>query len=51
MDTKTIGLVKQRQAPLRELYAKQPAEARIVDGAHTANACAGAGAWWTCRTA
>lgn len=41
MGTNTTDLVKQRQAPLRDLYAKQPAEARIFDGAQTANACAG----------
>ncbi len=41
MGTNTTGLVKQRQAPLRDLYAMLPVEARIVDGAQTANACAG----------
>lgn len=41
MGTNTTGLVKQRQAPLRDIYAKLPAEARIFDAAQTVNACAG----------
>ncbi len=41
MGRNTTSLVKQRQAPLREQYAKTPARARIFDGAHTVNACSG----------
>jgi uncharacterized OsmC-like protein len=35
------SLVQQRQGPLRERYAKVPADARISDGAQTLNACSG----------
>ena len=41
MDMKLKSLVKQRQAPLRERYARTPAEAMILDSAQTANACEG----------
>lgn len=41
MSTNRTGLVQQRQAPLRDHYAKVPADARISDGAQTMNACGG----------
>lgn len=41
MGTNPTSLVKQRQAPLRDRYARTPAEARIFDSAQTANACDG----------
>jgi uncharacterized OsmC-like protein len=41
MGTNRTGLVAQRQGPLRDRYARVPAEARIFDGAQTLNACKG----------
>jgi uncharacterized OsmC-like protein len=41
MGTRTIGIAQQRQGPLRELYHRDPAKARIDDGARTVNACGG----------
>lgn len=41
MGTKTANLVQQRQSPLRQQYAKAPADAKIFDSAQTLNACAG----------
>ena len=41
MDTRSDGIVRQRQAPLRERYARVPGEAWISDGARTINACDG----------
>lgn len=41
MGTNRTSLVQQRQAPLRDRYAKAPADARIFDGAQTLNACSG----------
>ena len=41
MGTSRTSLVQQRQAPLRDHYAKVPADARISDGAKTLNGCSG----------
>lgn len=41
MGTKKASLVQLRQGPLREHYAKVPADAMIVDSAQTLNACNG----------
>lgn len=41
MGTKKANLVQLRQSPLRQQYAKVPADATIFDSAHTLNACAG----------
>ena len=39
MGTKSAGVVRQRQGPLRERYRRVPADAWITDGARTVNAC------------
>ena len=39
MGTRSAGIVRQRQGPLRERYHRVPAEAWITDSARTVNAC------------
>jgi uncharacterized OsmC-like protein len=41
MSTRRVGLVQQRQNPLREHYRSVPADAWISDGAQTVSACGG----------